>query len=127
MRLHVHNGELCARLADGTLERIDGVEIRDMKITGPLPTKNPSVSMHLTIVPDKPIKPSLKDTAMKIEWEEKTVAHSGLKYFQAEINGRTASISMDDKPRFPTMLVILVLEWIALGIMGVLIYREGGR
>ena len=29
---------------------------------------------------------------MIIKWEEKTTAHSGQQYFQAEINGRTASI-----------------------------------
>ena len=53
MRLYVHNGELCARLGNGKLELIEGVEIRGMRIIGPFPTKSPDVSMHLTLMSDK--------------------------------------------------------------------------
>jgi hypothetical protein len=52
-RLHVHNGQLCVNClqSQSGLWPIEGIEIEGMKLVGPFPTKDPSVTMRLTLLP----------------------------------------------------------------------------
>jgi hypothetical protein len=49
MKLHLHNGTLGVLLDDGTWKDLENVEIEDVKLLGPFPTKNPKISMKLTL------------------------------------------------------------------------------